>query len=93
MPASVEKIRRSTEIVGARHAENGLTEDHEAFANAVAAENVNQACSEIHHQSESLRSLHSQALVAIVGAIFDVTTGRIAFMDDARAAEEQFTLD
>lgn len=84
----IEKIRNSIQAVGSRRVRDASLTDAEAFATAVAIENVHQTSKEIFNRSESLRSLQLRSQVAVVGALYDVTTGRIAFLEDATRANE-----
>ena len=55
------------------------TSKNAAFVQKVADMNVQLAVEGIKEQSEVLRELYEAGSIAIVGAMYDVTTGRVTF--------------
>ena len=62
------------------------TADRETFVNAVASRNVSSAVNSLYQRSETLRHLVEQEKIAIVGAMYDVTTGDIDLLPDGNGA-------
>ncbi len=58
------------------------TSQKDDFVNAVARCNVLLAVSAIQQQSRTIRELIEQGRVALVGAMYDITTGQIEFFTD-----------
>ncbi len=57
-----------------------------AFVDGVARRNVDRAVGELRQQSRTLARLVREGRIAVVGAMYDVATGTVAFVPDARAA-------
>ncbi len=53
------------------------------FVNAVAEENVKQTIQNVHAQSPVLKEMFDNNEINIVGAMYDVKTGKVTFMNDA----------
>lgn len=64
-----------TDIEGERSSKN------KAFVNAVAHENVRQTVDNILQRSYVLRELVERGKLKVVGAMYDVATGKVAFLD------------
>jgi carbonic anhydrase len=64
-----------TDIEGERSSKN------KAFVNAVAHENVRQTVDNILQRSSVLRELVERGKLKVVGAMYDVATGQVTFMD------------
>lgn len=75
----LDKIRPSVE---ATPAEGERTSANAAFVDAVAEENVRRMVAAVTAQSDVLRGLVEAEQVGVVGAMYDVRTGRVAFLDD-----------
>ncbi len=56
--------------------------EREAFVNGVARRNVERAVEMVQRQSRTLAGLVREGRVAVVGAMYDVTTGEIEFLAD-----------
>jgi MFS superfamily sulfate permease-like transporter len=56
--------------------------EQEHFVDEVAKVNVSQSVENILKQSETLNSLAEEGKIAVVGAMYDVTTGEIVFLDE-----------
>ena len=50
------------------------------FVNAVARDNVLHVVRRIVEQSDTIRQLVDEGRIAVVGAMYDVTTGKIDFL-------------
>lgn len=53
------------------------------LVNDIAAHNVGRTIAEMRQRSEILRNLEAAGTIRIVGAMYDVGTGRVTFMEDA----------
>jgi carbonic anhydrase/SulP family sulfate permease len=70
-----ESVRAETQTTADRNGEN------EEFVHRVAVQNVRHTIEQIRERSRTLRGLIDEGRVALVGAIYDVTTGRVEFLD------------
>ena len=77
-----EAVRMETRTTEGRDAGN------EVFVNRVAAINVRNTIRWIQDNSPTLSSMLLNGEIAIVGAMYDVTTGRVEFLDGAGFALE-----
>ena len=59
---------------------------------AVAIRNVEQCVEKILRESQTIRRLSDEGKVAVVGAIFDITTGRINFLREQAVVAALTTL-
>jgi carbonic anhydrase/SulP family sulfate permease len=66
-----------------RAMERGSKEEQEAFVNGIARRNVLLSVQTLLDESATLRELVKKGRIAIVGAMYDVTTGGIEFLGDA----------
>lgn len=70
--------------------ESGASEPHSSanpeFVKAVTHENVRATVEEIRSESAVLRELEESGRIRIVGAIYDVASGRVSLIDDAGSA-------
>ncbi len=57
----------------------------EAYANQVATQNVLQSVAAIRSQSRTLAGLCDEGKIAVLGALYDVSTGRVHILDDAQS--------
>lgn len=64
-----------TGVDGPRSSENA------AFVSAVTRKNVEQTVQNVLDRSHVIRDLHAEGEVLVVGAIHDVATGRVTFLD------------
>lgn len=78
----VTEIQQSVEPAAGRAAAGLPAAEKEAFANEVARRNVARAVEELRRQSETLDRLAREGRIAIVGAMYDVTTGAIEFLPE-----------
>lgn len=62
-------------------------EEQEAFSDEVARKNVIRSVQEITERSEVIRDLTKAGEVMVVGALYDVKSGKIEFMLDGESAE------
>ena len=74
-------------ITAAVHQETATTGDRTSgnkdFVNRVATINVRNTIATIRDQSPTLRAMADAGEIAIVGAMYDVVSGRVEFLDDA----------
>ncbi len=66
---------------------NGMTkhmarEEQEAYADEVSRRNVLRVVREMQSESETLASLNREGRIAIVGAMYDIATSEITFLDE-----------
>jgi carbonic anhydrase/SulP family sulfate permease len=57
-------------------------DQQEAYVNQVAKQNVQRTVQRIFEESETLANLAHEGRIAIVGAMYDVTSGEIEFLND-----------
>ncbi|MBN8624861.1 MAG: sulfate transporter [Planctomycetes bacterium] len=81
----VEELQAAIERVANAPGNSGCDTREERFVTQVAVANVTQTARKILMQSSTLEALHAQGRVAIVGALYDVSTGDIEFMPDEDA--------
>lgn len=75
------EIRQSIDMSACRRAVDAKGEDLVSFADEVARRNVMHSVRQILHESRTIRDLSAQGRVAVVGAMYDVTTGKIDFLN------------
>ena len=75
-------IQHAVEPAACRAARHLPAAEKQAFADGVARRNVARAVEEMRRQSETLDRLAGAGRIAIVGAMYDVTTGAIEFLAD-----------
>ncbi|WP_435007917.1 bifunctional SulP family inorganic anion transporter/carbonic anhydrase [Tundrisphaera lichenicola] len=78
----LEEIQRSIDPETLRVFDQLTQEEKEPIVNAVAWRNVEHIVEQILRQSRTLNDLVVQGRIAIVGAMYDVATGEIAFLPD-----------
>ena len=76
----VTDIQHSVEPAACRAAEHLPAQEKERFVNGVARRNVARAVEQLRRQSTTLDRLAGEGRIAIVGAMYDVTTGAIEFL-------------
>ena len=72
----LEKIRPAVSASG-----SGSSKD-DAYVNKVAQANVSQAMKEIREKSPTIKEQLDAGTVGLVGAIYDVSTGKVTFLPD-----------
>lgn len=70
------------------HTKHNRTSDNEEFVNRVAAINVRNTMRWIMEHSPALQSMVLNGDIAVVGAIYDVKSGRVEFLDGVGFAQE-----
>lgn len=70
------------------HTTHNRTSDNEEFVNRVAAINVRNTIRWILEHSPALENMVLNGDIAVVGAIYDVTSGRVDFLDGVGFAQE-----
>lgn len=79
----VADIQQVVEPAACRAAEHLPSEARETFANEVARRNVSRAVEEVRRQSGSIDRLVREGRIAVVGAMYDVSTGAIEFLPES----------
>lgn len=73
-----------SKLMPAVNSVSGFDEDrsssNDAFVQAVVEENVRQTVANITSQSEILNEMNAKGEIVIVGAVYDVASGRVSFM-------------
>jgi carbonic anhydrase/SulP family sulfate permease len=78
----VQDVQRSVDRAACLAAAHLPAAEKETFVNAVARRNVDRAAHELRTQSRALARLVGEGRVAVVGAMYDVSTGEIEFLAD-----------
>jgi carbonic anhydrase/SulP family sulfate permease len=78
----VQDIQQSVDADSCRAVPALAAADKEAYVNDVARRNVLRAVDRIRQESRTIDRLAKEGRVAVVGAMYDVATGRIAFLTD-----------
>lgn len=76
----IDEIRQSIEVEHRQRFSTLTAPERSAFVDDVARRNVIHAVNLIPHESETIRQLLEQKKIAIVGAMYDVTSGEIEFL-------------
>ena len=77
------KIRPAVESVKEPSDPAQRTSDNEAFVNEVAAENVLRVMRQIRTRSVVLAAMLEEGSIGLVGAIYDVASGQLAFLEES----------
>jgi carbonic anhydrase/SulP family sulfate permease len=80
LDAIVNDIQRSAEGIVCQTAAESSSSDMIAIADAVARENVLRVVKEMRAHSRTIDNLVREQRIAIVGAMYDVTTGAVEFL-------------
>ncbi|MGE3979030.1 MAG: bifunctional SulP family inorganic anion transporter/carbonic anhydrase, partial [Nitrospira sp.] len=83
----VSEIQRSTEGVGCQPTSEPSTADIADIVDAVARNNVLRVVKELRHHSRTIDNLVRERRIAIVGAMYDVTSGGIEFLAEDGSEE------
>jgi len=76
----IEEIQQSVDQNICRQADKLSAEEKEAFVNVVARNNVERSTQKIVEGSRTIRELVEAHKIAVVGALYDITSGRIDFL-------------
>ncbi|MGL6096988.1 MAG: bifunctional SulP family inorganic anion transporter/carbonic anhydrase [Fimbriiglobus sp.] len=79
----VEDVQQTVDAAACRTLHWPTAAAKEAFVDDVARRNVRRVVAVIVDQSDALRGLVRDGKIAVVGAMYDVATGGIEFLDDA----------
>ena len=82
----LRKIRPAVEAVSEPHLR---TSGNARFVEAVAHENVRRAVGLVPERSDVLRELLEAGAIEVVGAMYDVSTGAVAFLEGPEAGDER----
>ena len=78
LTATLEKIRPAVSAVTIQH--TSWTSANKRFVQSVAAQNVRNSCNALRSLSELLAALVLKGELAIVGAMHDVSTGKVSWL-------------
>jgi carbonic anhydrase len=76
----LQKILPAVETASGRCDPDSRTAENSDFVQAVALENVRLAVEEIPKQSGVLREMKTRGTIDVVGAIYDITSGKVEFL-------------
>jgi len=76
----VMKIRRAVDHVTVNEVDP--SPENQNFVHAVSLANVKVSLADIHENSPILNALEKQDKIRIVGALYDINTGRVKFLDE-----------
>lgn len=79
----LRKLRPAVEAVPEPREPSLRRSDNPTFVDAVARENVRRSVALAPEWSDVLRELHASGAIDIVGAMYDVGTGAVEFLDEA----------
>ena len=85
----VRDIQQSTDPQQCEHLEHSTAHEKEVFVNAVARRNVAHTVKSILAQSRTIRELVNDRRVAVVGAMYDITSGKIDFFSDRESLDDK----
>ncbi len=80
--AIVDRLRPSIDLEAVTGLGDMTAVEREAVVNAVAVRNVGQMVRLVCEESRTMADLVAAGRVLVVGAVYDVTTGRIAFLSE-----------
>jgi carbonic anhydrase len=80
----LEKIRPAVDAVAERHDADARAAKNEDFVQAVMLENVRRTVEGIPERSGVLRDLQARGAIDIVGAVYDITSGKVDFLPPAQ---------
>lgn len=76
----LEKIKPA--VLGEETVQGDRSSENAAFVNAVAKLNVHNSVNQIVNHSEVIRNLLAEGKIALVPAMYNVSTGQVTFYDD-----------
>ena len=76
----VRSIQQLIDPVACQPVASMTAQDKDNFVSSVVRENVRRTTREVFKQSQTLKELHQNGQIAIVGAVYDVSTGGIEFL-------------
>ena len=76
----LENIKPAVEHVSANYDGDTTSANHE-FVHMVAEANVRMTIDDIRERSEVLRGMEDEGKIKIIGALYDMDTGRVEFLD------------
>ncbi|MEK6153012.1 carbonic anhydrase family protein [Flavobacteriaceae bacterium 3-367] len=81
LTALVSKIRPAVEAVKEPREAQERTSKNTGFVNDVAVTNVNLTLQNIREQSPVLKEMEDQGEIRILGAMYDISNGKVTFLD------------
>lgn len=82
----LDQIRQSAALLADADFAALSDDERQGQIDRVARENVYRTVAEIHGKSDTLRRLADDGSIAVVGAMYDVSTGRVEFLTDLKPA-------
>lgn len=82
----VRDIQQSIDMSTCRKFQQSQGEELAAYADSVARRNVANSVRKILDQSHTIKRLVDSGAIAVIGAMYDIKTGGIEFLDDPAAA-------
>lgn len=77
----LQDIRSSIDLERSRHFDRLDPAAKELFANEVSRKNVVSSVTQLVHESETLSRLVKAGTIAVIGAMYDVTSGQVDFLE------------
>jgi carbonic anhydrase len=81
LTGALAKIRPAVQAVAKDWKDGEMNSKDDKFVDAVMRENVKLVMKNIREQSEVIHELEKKGKVMIVGAAYDVDTGKVSFFD------------
>ena len=81
LTAALARIRPAVRTVAKTWKDGEMNSKNDKFVDAVMRENVKLVRKDIHDHSEVIRELEKKGKVKIVGAAYDVETGKVTFFE------------
>lgn len=78
----VDEIQQSLDEHSCRRIQQAVPEEKEAFVDSISRQNVLRVVREIVDQSSTIQRLVDEGRIAVVGAMYDVSTGKIDFLTE-----------
>ncbi|NNE66106.1 MAG: carbonic anhydrase [Pyrinomonadaceae bacterium] len=77
----LSKIKPAVAAIGEGWTEGEKSSENDKFVNAVAIENVKRVKADILERSEVIRNLVDENEVKLVGAMYDISTGKVSLIE------------
>ncbi|MES2792415.1 MAG: SulP family inorganic anion transporter [Planctomycetota bacterium] len=78
----VDEIQQSLDEHSCRRIQQAAPEEKQAFVDSISRQNVLRVVREIVDQSSTIQRLVDEGRIAVVGAMYDVSTGKIDFLTE-----------
>lgn len=80
----VDEVRECVDIETCKRANSLSEEESEALIDDIVRQNVQRTVEQMLARSSAIRVAHDQGKIMVVGAVYDVRTGNIEFLDPAQ---------